>query len=183
MWWTNHELSSRRQDIANTHTHTNRGWQLTVSQRWAGKHHQHDKHQIYFKFHLIRGPLPSDHWESGPPRQLCSSALRLFPLRYLTGRIISSKNILRESGRNRSRGGAAAQGRRRGTRSCLMSPVYPHAPPSTCWLFRSRTLLSASSSLKRVRVRSLRCGSAAPISCQCVRDAVVCVRSACCGAL
>lgn len=35
----------------------------------------------------------------GSPQQLCSFVLRLFPLRDLTGHIISAKNILRESGR------------------------------------------------------------------------------------
>lgn len=37
--------------------------------------------------------------QRGSPRRLCFLALRLFPLRDLTGHIISAKNILRESGR------------------------------------------------------------------------------------
>lgn len=48
-------------------------------------------------------PSPADHNKNGSERALYSGsaslALRLFPLRDLTGHIISAKNILRESGR------------------------------------------------------------------------------------
>lgn len=83
-----------------------REWQLTSCPRCAGQHNQHAKHQMNFSFHLSGGRLPPLDYTAA---LLCGS-LGLFPLRDLTGHIMGSKNILRESGRREAGVGLDAGG-------------------------------------------------------------------------
>lgn len=89
-----------------THREREREWQLTSCPRCAGQHNQHAKHQMNFNFHLIGGRLPPLDYTAA---LLCGS-LGLFPLRDLTGHIMGSKNILRESGRREAGVGLDAGG-------------------------------------------------------------------------
>lgn len=151
---------------------------LTSRLRRAGEERKQGRQQADSRSHLTAGFKMTKTHQNGSPRRICSVAPALFPLRELTGHIISSKNIRREWGRTRA--GVGLRGGAHG-RPSFASAVLNHRSP-----FRDSPCVFWTSRVSTFRIHyppeQARAGSSccrdAPIRFGCVRRALVCVRRA-----
>lgn len=149
---------------------------LTSGLRRAGEEREQGRQHADSRSHLTAGFKMTKTRQNGSPRRrLCSVAPALFPLRELTGHIISSKNIRREWGRTRA--GVGPRGGAHG-RPSFASAVLNHRSP-----FRDSPCVFWTSTVSSFRIHypppeQTRAGSSccrdAPIRFGCVRRAHWC---------